>query len=105
MALTTCPICDKRISDKAKVCPHCQTALDSDTSSAKRIKQIEKSTRLMTHSFIAMTIFIAGVVVWFWGGEVANGPRAIVGGVLFAFGFVGYLITRVRIVLNKRKQL
>ncbi|MFQ6370976.1 zinc ribbon domain-containing protein [Shewanella sp. YIC-542] len=105
MALTSCPICEKRISDKARECPHCQAQLQGDLSSAQRIKRIEKSSQLMNHSLIAMTIFIAGVVVWFWGGEVASGTRAVVGGVLFVFGFIGYLITRVRIILNKRKQL
>ncbi|MGL6012587.1 MAG: zinc ribbon domain-containing protein, partial [Shewanella oncorhynchi] len=48
---------------------------------------------------------IAGVVIWFWGGEPAEGMRANIAGICFVFGFVGYLITRVRIVLHKRKSV
>ncbi|QYJ99799.1 zinc ribbon domain-containing protein [Shewanella psychrotolerans] len=105
MALVQCPICDKRISSLAKSCPHCATKHSSDNESASRISHIKRSNQLMNQSFFAMTLFIAGVFIWFWGGEPAEGMRANIAGACFVFGFIGYLITRIRIVLHKRKSI
>lgn len=105
MALIECTVCSKRMSSKAAACPHCEATTSGDNGSLVRIGKIKKSARLMNQSFIAMTLFITGVVIWFWGGEPAEGLRATIGSICFAFGFVGYLITRVRIVLHKRKSV
>ena len=94
MALVACPKCQKRISSLAKQCEHCKT--DS---------HIERSNSLMTQSFIFLTLFIAGVVVWFWGGEPAQGLTSYIAIASFVIGFTGYLVTRVRIVLHKRKSV
>ncbi|QSX39222.1 zinc ribbon domain-containing protein [Shewanella cyperi] len=105
MALIQCPVCGKRISSKAKQCAHCSTGVDGDMHSRMRIAHIQKTQRLMNQSFVAMTLFIAGVVIWFWGGEAAEGIRVQAGAVCFSLGFIGYLITRVQIVLHKRKSI
>jgi len=105
MPLVACPKCQKRISGLAKHCKHCKTALDGNTESLKIISHIERSNRLMTQSFIFLTLFIAGVVVWFWGGEPAQGTTSYLAIASFVIGFTGYLITRVRIVLHKRKSV
>ncbi|MFV7784535.1 zinc ribbon domain-containing protein [Shewanella marisflavi] len=105
MALVECPSCQKRISSAAKSCPHCASGLTGNTESLNRISHIKRSNQLMNQSFLAMTLFIAGVVIWFWGGEPAQGLRATVAGGCFVFGFVGYLIARIRIVLHKRKSI
>lgn len=105
MALIECPVCRKRMSSKASTCPHCQAKTDGDNGALARISHIQKSSSLMNQSFIAMTLFIAGVVMWFWGGVPAEGIRANIAGVCFVFGFVGYLFTRIRIVLHKRKSV
>ncbi|GIU18802.1 zinc ribbon domain-containing protein [Shewanella glacialipiscicola] len=105
MALIECPVCRKRMSSKATSCPYCQASTNGDNGSLSRISHIQKSSSLMNQSFVAMTLFIAGVVIWFWGGEPAEGMRANIAGICFVFGFVGYLITRVRIVLHKRKSV
>lgn len=105
MALVECPSCSKRISSMAKQCQHCSTKLSGNNESLAKINHIKQSTRLMNHSFIALTLFIGGVVIWFWGGVPAEGTRAIVGAASFILGFVGYMITRVRIILHKRKSV
>ncbi len=105
MALIECPMCGKRMSSKALACPHCAAKTNGDNDSLARISHIQKSSRLMNQSFLAMSLFIAGVVIWFWGGEAAHGWRATLGAICFVFGFVGYLITRIRIVLHKRKSV
>ena len=105
MALIECPVCSKRISSLARECKHCSAKLEGNLESLQRINHIKRSQTLMNQSFIAMTLFIAGMVLWFWGGETAEGPRAIAAGVCFVFGFIGYLICRIRIVLHKRKSI
>ncbi|RTR33420.1 zinc ribbon domain-containing protein [Shewanella atlantica] len=105
MALIECPSCKKRISNKAKECSSCGANLSGNTESLSLISNIKRSNQLMNQSLLCMSLFIAGVVVWFWGGEPAEGIRSYIAGGLFVLGFVGYLITRVRIVLHKRKKV
>ncbi|GGP74557.1 zinc ribbon domain-containing protein [Shewanella ulleungensis] len=105
MALVACPKCQKRISSQAKQCTHCKTDLSGNTQSLSVISHIERSNSLMNQSFIYLTLFIAGVVVWFWGGEPAQGVTLYIAVASFVAGFTGYLITRIRIVLHKRKSV
>jgi len=105
MALIACPKCQKRISSKTKQCQHCKADLSGNTESLTIISNIERSNSLMNQSFIFLTLFIAGVVVWFWGGEPAQGLTSYAAIVCFVVGFSGYLVTRIRIVLHKRKSI
>ncbi|MCG9696719.1 zinc ribbon domain-containing protein [Shewanella sp. Isolate11] len=105
MALIQCPSCNKRISSLVKTCPHCAQKNSAENESLNKITHIKRSNQLMNQSFFAMTLFIAGVVIWFWGGEPAEGMRANIAAICSVFGFTGYLIARVRIVLHKRKSV
>ena len=105
MALVKCPSCGGRISSMAKSCSHCKASISADNESLRVISHIKRSNQLMNQSFLALTLFIGGVVAWFWGGDPAEGARATVAGGAFALGFVGYLITRIQIVLHKRKKV
>jgi len=79
--------------------------MTADNENLRVISHIKRSNRLMNQSFLALTLFIAGVVAWFWGGDSAEGAQALMAGAAFTLGFVGYLITRVQIVLHKRKKV
>ncbi|MCL1142527.1 zinc ribbon domain-containing protein [Shewanella gaetbuli] len=105
MALVECPKCQKRISSQAKQCSHCKVSLSGNTESLAKISHIQQSNKLMNHSLIFLTLFIGGAVAWFWGGEQAQGYQAIASVFCFIIGFVGYLITRVRLVIHKRKSV
>ena len=105
MALIECPACNKRISSVAKVCQQCGAKLDGDLESLQRINYIKRSQSIMNQSFVAMTLFITGMFLWFWGGEPAQGTRAIAAIVCFVTGFLGYLFCRIRMVIHKRKSL
>jgi len=89
----------------AQSCPHCASQLSEDNDTLKEVSHIRRSNQLMTHTMIAMTLFVAGMAIWFWGGEPAEGLRATIGGIFFALGFIGYLVTRIRMVLHKRKSV
>jgi len=105
MALIECPGCNKRISSKAKTCQYCGDNLTGDTESLSHINHIKRSSQLMNQSLLAMTMFIAGVVIWFWRGEPAEGLRATIAGGFFVLGFAGYLFTRIQLVMHKRKKV
>ncbi|WP_394392864.1 zinc ribbon domain-containing protein [Shewanella woodyi] len=105
MALIECPSCNKRISSKATECQHCRSQLSGDNQVLSKISHIKRSAQLVNQGLLSMSLFIAGVVVWFWGGEPAEGLRSYIGGACFVLGFVGYLVTRLQIVLHERKKV
>ncbi|NRD73864.1 zinc ribbon domain-containing protein [Shewanella sp. VB17] len=105
MALIECSTCNKRISSKASHCQYCGCHVSEDTELVSKISHIKRSNQLINHGLLSMSVFIAGVVVWCWGGESAQGLRAYIGSACFVVGFVGYLITRLRIVIHKRKKV
>ncbi|MCL1059972.1 zinc ribbon domain-containing protein [Shewanella sp. Choline-02u-19] len=105
MALVKCPSCGERISSMAKECSHCKASISANNESLQVISHIKRSNQLMNQSFLALTLFIGGVVTWFWGGEPAEGTRSIIAVSAFTLGFVGYLVTRMQIVLHKRKRV
>jgi hypothetical protein len=106
MAIINCPACQKKVSDKAPQCQHCQLDLknidETQLRSIKRIQTINKSQQLMNWSFIAMLFFCAGVLVIYWKdlqpGSVSYGAAvtSIVVGVSL------YLFARVKMILLKR---
>ncbi|MDO6428593.1 hypothetical protein Q4489_16390 [Thalassotalea sp. 1_MG-2023] len=108
MAVINCPQCNKKISDKAKVCPHCElTFEDFDQekfSSMKKINFIKKSQRIMTYSFIAMLLFCGGFL-YYYSQNVQLGTTEFylsVGAVVI--GFFMYIATRIQLILLKRRR-
>ena len=71
MALIDCPSCNKKISDKAKQCPHCQTDFTNTTPEDVERKQsmskFKRSQRIQNQSMLAMLMFVAGFCVDVYG--------------------------------------
>ncbi|AWB67686.1 zinc ribbon domain-containing protein [Saccharobesus litoralis] len=108
MALIACPNCGKRISDKAEVCQHCHTALTGDPDkvrSAARIARIEQSARLMTYSFIALIVFIAGIAYSAFYAETGATWDKWLAQIATAIGFVWYIGLRIRIMMFKKQKV
>jgi len=105
MAVINCPSCNKKISDKANSCSHCQldlVDLDKDKiQSLSKVSYVQKHQSLMNHSFIAMLLFCGGFL-FFW--QYANsGTWQYTASVTSTIaGFVLYLITRIRLLFLKR---
>ena len=105
MAVINCPGCKKKISDKAKVCSHCNLALqelDEDKmATLNKIKKIHQAQRLMTFSFIAMLLFCGGFLFMYkmpsesWEHTLATVSTVV--------GFIMYIVVRIMLVFNKRK--
>ncbi len=106
MALIDCPACGKKISDKAKVCPHCDFAIGEasaeDIQRKQSLQRFKKLHSLQNQSLLAMLMFIAGFGFMYWGAPETGSLQfnmAILGSIA---GMVWYLVSRVRAVLIKR---
>lgn len=107
MAVTNCPGCQKKISDKAKICNHCNldlSELDADKlASLNRVNLINKTQRLMNYSFIAMLLFCGGFLFMFWEGVEPGTWQHNVAMVSTIIGFVMYIVIRAMLLFTKRK--
>lgn len=107
MALIHCPSCEKRISNRSKICPVCQQSIEGDLASIARIRKIKKQTRLLNRSFFCLTLFVTGMFIWFWNGNIPQDltqPKAWMSIACFVLGFTGYIITRMQLILHKRSK-
>ncbi|NQZ23528.1 MAG: zinc ribbon domain-containing protein [Colwellia sp.] len=105
MAVINCPNCQKKISDKAKSCSHCQVDLVNidveQIASMKKVDKINKSQSLMNHSFFAMLLFCGGFLFLFWQ-DAQQGTWQYFSSISCAvIGFIWYIATRVRLLLLK----
>lgn len=106
MALTNCPSCNKKISDKAKSCQHCGfgvgEASAEDLLRKKNFLKFQKSQSIQTQSMIAMLMFIAGFGFMYWGGVQREDIQFTIAVACSVIGFCWYIVNRVRMILLKR---
>jgi len=107
MAVINCPACNKKISDKSKVCNHCGieiAELDKDKlATISREQKIRQQQSLMNHSFVAMLLFCGGFLFLFWKNAQPGSWEYIASITSTVLGFILYIVTRIRIILVKRK--
>lgn len=108
MAIVNCPNCGKKISDKAAECGHCRQDISALTpeklEQLERNRRFDQAQRLMNHSMIALVMFLGGFgIMYWWQPESGSYNRYLAIGAI-AVGFVWYIITRIRIILLKRKK-
>ncbi|REL29629.1 zinc ribbon domain-containing protein [Thalassotalea euphylliae] len=107
MAVINCPSCRKKISDKSESCSHCGVPLkgvdQEKLASFEREKRIKQQQSLMTHSFIAMLLFCGGFLFLFWQNAQPGSWQYVTAMSSTVIGFILYIVTRVRILLVKRK--
>lgn len=107
MAIINCPQCSKKISDKSKVCPHCE--LDMENMSEEKIHSLSKintlknNQNMMTYQAIAMLMFLGGVLGWY-NSEDPESPQHTAAIASTVIGFFWYIINRFRMILTKRKR-
>jgi len=107
MAVINCPSCKKKISDKAKSCSHCNVVIagvdPEQLQNIKQVNNIKLQQSLMTHSFIAMLLFCGGFLFLYWQDAQAGTWQYIAAMTCTFLGFILYIVTRVRLILVKRK--
>ncbi|CAB0149979.1 hypothetical protein PSI9734_00551 [Pseudidiomarina piscicola] len=106
MALIQCPSCNKRISDKAKTCSHCDFVLAGRSSEDLQREQARavqrRKDKLLSQSMLALLIAIAAFAYTFLEQPHPDAWQAQVSYGLIVVGLVWFVINRVRIVFLKR---
>ncbi|MGB1198017.1 MAG: hypothetical protein ACPG46_03155 [Thalassotalea sp.] len=107
MAVISCPSCKKKVSDKAKACSHCkldfQNMDEEKLHTINKIKVINQSQQMMMHSFIAMLLFCGGFL-FFYSQDAQPGTWQYIVSIMSTIvGFIFYIVTRIRLVLLKRR--
>ncbi|MFC0444841.1 zinc ribbon domain-containing protein [Pseudidiomarina halophila] len=106
MALIHCPSCNKRISDKAKTCPHCEFVLAGRTSEDIEREQLRavqrRKDKLLSQSMLALLLAIGAFTYVFLEQPHPDSWYAKVSYGLMGLSVIWFLINRVRIMLLKR---
>ena len=106
MALTDCPACNKKISDKSDVCPHCGfqvgDASAEDILRKHSLQRYKKQQSIQNQSLLAVLLFVAGFGFMYWGGTQPGDMQHNLAITATVLGFVWYVINRVRLVIVKR---
>ena len=106
MALTDCPACNKKMSDKAKVCPNCGFAFgnasEEEIERKMSLVRFHKKQRVQNQSMIAMLMFIGGFGFMHWGGAQPGDLQHNLAIGSCVIGFSWYVVNRVRLALMKR---
>jgi len=112
MALINCPSCKQRISDKAKICGHCNFNLTSGETinglsqeqheSKEKLARMKKRNSLQMQAMAGIILFLLGIVLWYFlgGASLTEVSHYIELGTAF-FGGLWYLVTRVRLIIFK----
>ena len=106
MALTDCPSCNKKISDKSEECPHCQfrvgDASAEDVLRKQRLQRYKKKQSIQNQSLLAVLLFVAGFGFMYWGGTKPGDIQHNLAILAAVAGFMWYVVNRVRLVIIKR---
>lgn len=113
MAIINCPSCKQRISDKAKICSHCNFNLESGVSdeglteeqlaSKAKLARMKQRYSLQMQAMSGIILFLLGVLLWYFVGE--RGLDTIGNYLQLALALAGgiwYLITRFRLIAFKK---
>lgn len=106
MALIRCPSCNKRTSDKAKQCSHCDFVLagrsQEELDRAKERAQQRRKEKLLSQSMLALLIAIAAFAYIFLEQPHEDSWYAKISYSLLFLGLLWFLVNRVRLLMNKR---
>ncbi|GAA0857531.1 hypothetical protein [Aliiglaciecola litoralis] len=106
MALIDCPSCNKKISDKAKTCNHCDFAIgqasNEDLQRKKNLKRFQQQQSIQNQSMLAMLLFIGGFALMYWGTASTDSLQYTLSIGCSVVGFVWYIINRIRLIFVKR---
>jgi len=108
MAIINCPGCNKRISSAATSCQYCKIKFNDDIDEEQQIRKASnvrfmKLQRLQNFSFLFVMLFATGAMVMYFGITDANDNLNFAGRLLLGLGFIGYVVSRVLLVMSRKK--
>ena len=108
MAVINCPSCNKKTSNKAIKCSHCDLSLQEKSSEQithlNNVSRINQTQRLMTYSFVAMLLFCGGFLFMYQGNVEQSTWQHSLAMASAVIGFIFYIIIRIRLLFIKRKK-
>lgn len=109
MAIINCPACGKRISSVATECDYCKTAFadgidDEKVQRNARNVRLVKKQKLQNFSFLFVLLFATGALVMYLGMTDQDEMLNLSGRVMIAVGFIGYVTTRIILLINRKKK-
>lgn len=107
MAIIQCIVCSKKVSSKAETCNYCGAKLKGTTEEqlerATHIQKIKKSRRIQALSFLAIIVFVGGVLLKYLQPSGEGAVWDTVAVYLISAGFLGYIVLRLWAMFTKRK--
>ena len=107
MAIIACPGCNNKVSDKVKECPHCGVSVSGADKeaieSARRQMLLQKHQRVQMLAFVAMLMFCGGFLYYYWQNVKVETVEYYMSIGAIVVGCVLYVITRIQLLLIKRK--
>jgi len=113
MAIINCPSCNQKTSDKAKTCSNCsydfvkkstsEGITEEQLASKKHLAHIKKKYSLQMQAMTGIILVLAGASLWYFGGRGFSTISDILKLALLAIGAIWYLVTRIRLILFKKK--
>ena len=107
MAIVACPFCGKKISSKAAACNHCGNGVSE--VSPEQLAIIDRDRRhqlnqsINNHAMIALVLFLGSVLYLYTKFPEAGSWQYYSTYVVMAVGAIGYVISKVRMILFKRQ--
>ncbi len=90
-----CPVCNKRVSDRVPLCPHCGckiVRLDLKLSGSQFSGTPSDFTTMKVVQLLGAAMVVAGPVVWSLGSDLLTGTIVFTFGV--ALSLVAWLFSR-----------
>lgn len=104
-----CPACNKRISNKYEICPHCHAATSEGTAGvpaekvAARLKR-ERAYRMQMHTFASLLIAVAGFGWYWYQTQYVQNEAPFIATAMMVGGAAWYIVVRVWMVLARAKE-
>ncbi len=105
MALISCPVCKKRVSNRAIRCSNCAAPIasqdDEQTERAAQRNRWKQNRRLQNISFVMILFFLIGALLFWYNKADISGWKYLLGEFIMVIGFVGYAVLRIYKLVKK----
>ena len=98
MAITSCPECNRKISNRSAICPHCGFQFgevsEEDVEVFKARKLRDRIYHLNMASYLVITVFTAAFGWYWWASHGFTEPSQAGPFILMGISALAYLVVR-----------